>query len=390
MASVGLYSCELDAFDLSSTAVDLWVGSCQSSRRIMAKAKKAEFQSLIELRTMADNLPFPSIELDVFKKATFEPEKVRQERRYIPFDSGMQAIGRFLAERGVVELLTPEQVSALFTEIHWFAFSIRKLAARKNYKDEKQAKAALIEARRMFSRIEGAEEELFIANRRLVVNCVKPFFWIGQVWIADFLQEGSKALANAVRKFDFTRGTPFFSYAQKSIQNRLRNFFRDHVRAGSFGIKPSREMQLVKGIIDTWVRDYGEEPNDETVAKIADIPVERIPKIRSYVRQWEKMPAQPVSLDLLINEEGSSLHEVIEDPSAKESSLGAENAEVWAAIEQLPERSRYIMKLRYIDGRTLEETGEILNLTRARIKQIQDASLKKVRLMLGARIRDDD
>jgi DNA-directed RNA polymerase specialized sigma subunit len=44
-------------------------------------------------------------------------------------------------------------------------------------------------------------------------------------------------------------------------------------------------------------------------------------------------------------------------------------------MEQLPDRARYIMKLRFIDGRTLEETGKLLKLTRARIKQIQDASL---------------
>lgn len=353
----------------------------------MAKEKKAAFESVVELKYMADNLPFPSIELSQFKSAGFVPEQVRQPRRYIGFDSSMQAIGRFLAERGVVELLSSEQVGHLFTEIHWNAWHIRRMANRR-FASEKDAKTALIDARRKFSHIEAAEEELFIANRRLVVNCVKPFFWIGQVWISDFLQEGSKALANAVRKFDFTRGTPFFSYAQKSIQNRLRNFFRDHVRAGSFGIKPSREMQLVKGIVDSWVRDYGEEPNDETVAKIADIPIERIPKIRNYVRQWEKMPAQPLSLDMLINEDGSSLHEVIEDPSAKASSSGAEHAEVWAAVEQLPERARYIMKLRYIEGRTLEETGELLNLTRARIKQIQDASLKKIRLALKAKLDD--
>lgn len=351
----------------------------------MAKEKKAAFESVVELKYMADNLPFPSIELSQFKSAVFVPEQVRQPRRYIGFDSSMQAIGRFLAERGVVELLSSEQVGHLFTEIHWNAWHIRRMANRR-FASEKDAKTALVDARRKFSHIEAAEEELFIANRRLVVNCVKPFFWIGQVWISDFLQEGSKALANAVRKFDFTRGTPFFSYAQKSIQNRLRNFFRDHVRAGSFGIKPSREMQLVKGIVDSWVRDYGEEPNDETVAKISDIPLERIPKIRNYVRQWEKMPAQPLSLDMLINEDGSSLHEVIEDPSAKASSSGAEHAEIWAAVEQLPERARYIMKLRYIEGRTLEETGELLNLTRARIKQIQDASLKKIRLALKAKL----
>lgn len=353
----------------------------------MAKGNKPASESVLELRSMAEGLPFPAIELDQFKKSSFAPEKVRQPRRYIGFDSSMQAIGRFLAERGVVDLLTPEQVAHLFTEIHWNAWHIRKLSNQR-FKSDKESREALVEARRRFSHIEAAEEELFIANRRLVVNCVKPFFWIGQVWISDFLQEGSKALANAVRKFDFTRGTPFFSYAQKSIQNRLRNFFRDHVRAGSFGIKPSREMLLVKNIIDTWVRDYGEEPNDETVAKISDIPIERIAKVRNFVRQWEKIPAPPVSLDLMINEDGSSLHEIIEDTSAKESSAGAEHAEIWAAVEQLPERARYIMKLRFIEGRTLEETGEALKLTRARIKQIQDASLKKIRHVLGAKLKD--
>jgi len=350
----------------------------------MGGTRKSAFESVTELKSMAENLPFSSIELPAFKKAGFKPEKVRQERRYVSFDSGMQSIGRFLVERGTVELLNSEQVSNLFTEIHWNAWHIRKMAA-KRYKTEEAGKAALIEARRRFSQIEAAEEELFIANRRLVVNCVKPFFWIGQVWLSDFLQEGSKALSNAVRKFDFTRGTPFFSYAQKSIQNRLRNFFRDHVRSGSFGIKPSREMTLVKSIIDTWRRDYEEEPSDEVVAKIADIPAERIAKIRSFVKQWEKIPAPPISLDTLINEDGSSLYEVIEDENAKQSSAGAENSEIWAAIEQLPERARYIMKLRFLEGRTLEETGELLKLTRARIKQIQDSSLKKVRQLLGSK-----
>lgn len=338
---------------------------------------------------MAENMPFPVIELPEFKKASFKVEQVRQERRYVKFDSSMQAIGRFLMERGSVEILNGEQVTNLFTEIHWNVCHIRKMSGKK-YKTEESAHKALVEARRRFSQVEAAEEELFIANRRLVVNCVKPFFWIGQVWLSDFLQEGSKALANAVRKFDFTRGTPFFSYAQVSIQNRLRNFFRDHVRSGSFGIKPSREMTLVKNIIDSWNRDYGEDPSDEIIAKIGDLPLEKIGKIRTFVRQWEKIPAPPVSLDTLINEDGTTLYEVIEDVDAKAVSNGAETSEVWAAIKQLPVRSQKIMQLRFIEGRTLEETGAALNLTRARIKQIQDASLKKVRALLGNATRHGD
>jgi RNA polymerase primary sigma factor len=350
----------------------------------MATTGKPSGESAVELKWLADNLPFPTIEPPEFAQKGFVPFKVRQPRTYVKMDSGMQAISRFLVERGTVELLNSEQVVQLFTEIHWNACRIRALAAHR-YRAEAKAREALVEARRCFSDIEAAEEELFIANRRLVVNCVKPFFWIGQVWLSDFLQEGSKALSNAVRKFDFTRGTPFFSYAQKSIQNRLRNFFRDHVRSGSFGIKPSREMTLVKGVLDTWKRDYGEEPTDEVLAKIADIPIERIAKVRAFVRQWEKIPAPPVSLDLLINEDGASLHEIIEDVDAKSAASGAENAEIWTAMEQLPERARYIMKLRFIEGRTLEETGELLHLTRARIKQIQDQSLKKIRSLLGGR-----
>lgn len=351
----------------------------------MASSRKAQ-EYHDEIRALADNLPFPVIEPPELKDRRFEPAKVRQARSYISPDSNMQAIGRFLVERGTVELLGPDLTLALFREIHWCCMQIRRLA-RRRFKDAAEARAALAEARGHISRIEAAEEELFIANRRLIVNCAKPFFWIGQIWLSDFLQEGSKALANAVRKFDFTRGTPFYSYSQKAVQNRLRNFFRDHVRSGSFGIRPSREMQLIKSILDTWRRDYKEEPTDEVVAKIADIPVERVHKVRAYVAQWERMPAATVSLDAMINEDGSNMYEVIEDTGVQDASQGAEVAEVWQAMEQLPERARYIMKLRFIDGRTLEETGKLLSLTRARIKQIQDASLKKIRHVLGGRIR---
>jgi RNA polymerase primary sigma factor len=334
-----------------------------------------------ELRALAASLPFPVIDAPEFRRANYEPPCVRQPRTYVEPDRSMQTVGRFLVERGTVELLGPEQTLQLFTEIHWCCAQIRRLA-RKRFKSAESARAALVEARRLVSRIEAAEEELFIANRRLIVNCIKPYFWIGPVWIADFLQEGSKALANAVRKFDYTRGTPFYSYSQKAIQNRLRNFFRDHVRAGSFGIRPSREMQLVKSIIDTWKRDYGETPSDAVVAKIADLPLDRVAKVRTYVMQWERMPAPPVSLDALFNEDGGNLYDMVEDPLAREASQGAEVAEVWKAMEKLPERARYIMKLRFVEGRTLEETGRLLSLTRARIKQIQDAALKKLRLIL--------
>jgi RNA polymerase primary sigma factor len=342
---------------------------------------KAGQRYVRELQVMAEGLPFRQITLPEFKRAAYQPVMVRQPRTFQAHDSDAQAIGRFLIERGVVELLPPESTLNLFREIHWCGFAIRTLA-RKRFKQARHCREAVARARTLMSRIEAAEEELFIANRRLVVNCVKPFFWMGQVWVGDFLQEGSKALSNAVRKFDFTRGTPFYAYAQKAVQNRLRNFFRDHVRSGSIGICPTRDMTMVKNLIETWKNDHKEDPDNSVLAKLTGLPEARIVKIKMFLHQWETMPAPPISLDAMVGDSTSSLHEMIEDVDAEAASDAAEKSEVWAAIDRLPPRARYIMRLRFIEGRTLEETGRLLNLTRARIKQIQDDSLRKLRQML--------
>jgi RNA polymerase primary sigma factor len=340
-----------------------------------------------ELKALADSLPLKKITLPEFRKPGYEPVKVRQPRTFVRPDPSMQAIGRFLVERGSVELLAPAQTLQLFKEMHYCAWKIRQLA-RKPRATAAQRRKDLILARSFISEIEAAEEELFIANRRLVVSCIKPYFWIGQVWLADFLQEGSKALSNAIRKFDFTRGTPFYVYAQKAVQNRLRNFFRDHVRAGSIGVHPSQDMGVIRDLIETWKKDRGREPDNEELAKLSGLPMARVAKLRPFIHQWDHVPAPIVSLDAMFNENGTNLYDIVEDPDAEEASQVAQRAEIWAAIDRLPPRARYIMRLRFIDGRTLEETGKMLSLTRARIKQIQDDSLRKLRQMLRRGVRN--
>ena len=89
-----------------------------------------------------------------------------------------------------------------------------------------------------------------------------------------------------------------------------------------------------------------------------------------------------VSLDQVVGDSSTPFHELVEDTKNESASDLAEKAEVWEAIKQLPERSRKILQLRFIEGRTLEETGQMLDLTRARIKQIQDESLKKLQQIL--------
>ncbi|MCC5849917.1 MAG: sigma-70 family RNA polymerase sigma factor [Verrucomicrobia bacterium] len=334
-----------------------------------------------EVRDAVKGLPFKPVHIEEFDDPDYEPESVRQERRYGRPDSHTQPITRFLGERGMVDILTSDQIEELFREIHWCCEQIRRLA-ESDSEDPAYWREALKKTIRLMQRTEAAEEELFIANRQLVVACVKPFYWIGQIWISDFLQEGSRALANAIRKFDFSRGIPFYAYSQRSIQNRLRNFFRDHIRTGALGMKPSHDMTRMLEVIQKWRDRHGEDPSEVVVCEMTDLPPERVKRLMPLVRQWERMPDTPLSLDAVLGDSRSSLHELVADSHQEEVSAETERGEIWEAIGQLPERMQLILKLRFVEGRTLEDVGNEFGLTRARIKQLQDEALHKVRLLL--------
>lgn len=334
-----------------------------------------------DVREAAVGLPFLNLEIPEFRDPDYEPEKIRQERRYGRSDSQTQPITRFLADRGQVDILPPEHITELFREIYWSCYHLRALAAAETDDPDYWADA-LRRTLKLVQRMEAAEEELFIANRQLIVACVKPFYWIGQIWISDFLQEGSRALGNAIRKFDFTRGVPFYAYAQRSIQNRLRNFFRDHIRTGALGMKPSYDMTRMQQVIEQWKDRHGEEPSQVVIAEMTDLPEERVKRLMPLVRQWQRMPRTPMSLDAVLGDTQSSLHELVADHDQIDSSEEVERNEVWEAVARLPERLQLILKRRYVDGYTLEEVGDEFGLTRARIKQLQDEGLEKMRAFM--------
>ena len=336
-----------------------------------------------ELDSLAASLPFRVIELPEFKSPDCEPASIRQKRTYPERNSDMTQITRFLAERGVVEILVPEQTLALFREIHWCAYRIRLLASDPGHTSQK-LQDAVVTARKLVSRIESAEEELYIANRRVIVNAMRPYFWIGQIWLGDFLQEGSRALSNAVRRFDFTRGTPFIAYAQRAVMNRLANYFRDHVRSGSICMRLSNAMVAVSKVMDEWKQVHGREPTDEELMSLTALPVARIKKARAAIRASKRLPSSLVSLDAEAGPDcEATLYDLMKDVDAPVILNTVQQSEIWDTVKQLPDRERNIIRFRFFEGMTLEETGKELNLTRARIKQIQDTALGKVRDQLG-------
>ena len=337
----------------------------------------------MELDSLATSLPFRRIEWPELNHPDYKPIMVRQKRIYLKYHSDMTQIARFLAERGVVELLSPEQTLDLFKEIYWCAYRIRCLAADPGDTLQK-IQNAVMTARKLVSQIETAEEELYIANRRVIVHALRPYFWIGKIWQGDFLQEGSRALSHAVRRFDFTRGTPFIAYAQRAIINRFANYFRDHVRSGSICMRLSNAMMSVSNVMDEWKQIHGREPSDEVLIRLTALPISRIKKAKAAIRASKRLPSSLVSLDAEVFTDGdNTLYDLMKDGDAPVISDTAQQSEIWDAVKQLPDRERNIIQFRFLQGMTLQETGRALHLTRARIKQIQDGALEKVRDQLG-------
>ena len=336
-----------------------------------------------EMLSMANQLPYPRIACREFSQRGYEPPAIRQPRSFSKPASCSHIIGRFLQERGTVELLKPDQTVALFKEIHWCVHRIRALS-RRRHTSVAPWKDSLREARLLMSRIEAAEEELYIANRRLIVKCARHYFWLDPFVLADFLQEGARTMANAVRCFDFTRGTPFIAYAQRAVQNRLRNCVRDYLRAGMITLQPSREMETVSQAIDTWQTEHGNKPDNPTLARITGLSEMRVHKTRNYLNTMKHAPVAMVSLDALIHENSQAdLYDFIQDTRSENALESAAKAEIWKLVDRLPARDRQIIRLRFMEGHTLEETGRMLHLTRARIKQLQDRALWSLRQMLS-------
>jgi RNA polymerase primary sigma factor len=337
-----------------------------------------------ELVTMANQLPFPHIKCREFDRPDYRPNQIRQPRCYMREKIGSASIQRFLNERGMVGLLEHRQTQDLFKEIHWCAYRIRRLAGQPATR-VRDYRETVNEARRLMSQIEAAEEELFIANRRLIVKCVKHYGWIDPILQEDFLQEGARSLAHAVRKFDFRRGTPFVAYAQRAVQNRLRNYLRDQIRAGQLTFQPSLDLLAIQQVLSDWKCRKGDMPSVKQIAALTGLDEERVRKIQAMMKANRYLPSSFVSLDAVIGHDNDAdLYEFVKDEHAVDAAGATQRSEIWSLVDQLPPRERIILRLRYMDGLTLEETGQILNLTRARIKQLQDRALWRIRQAVTA------
>jgi RNA polymerase primary sigma factor len=234
-----------------------------------------------------------------------------------------------------------------------------------------------------------ARNDFVKANLRLVVSIARRFNH-GRMALADLIQEGNLGLMKAVERYDYRRGFRFSTYASWWIRHAISRALADK----------GREVRLPVHMIDAQHRltkarraltgQLGRQPTSEELATATQMPLDKIEKMRSWLLE------QSVSIDKPVgDDEGRVLGEVLEDPDREEVSptddleWEALTSEVRDLLRELRPIEADILRQRFGLGTeqelTLKEIGDKYNLSRERIRQLQEQALAKMRRALARR-----
>lgn len=228
---------------------------------------------------------------------------------------------------------------------------------------------------------EKAYQRLVEANLRFVVSVAKQYQNTGLALI-DAIQDGNVGLMTAASKFDETRGFKFISYAVWWIRQSILQGMAENSRMVRLPLNQIGLLGKINKSVSKFEQENGRYPSEEEIAELIDFPAGKI-------REIQTVGSRHMSFDAPFEDDSdsSSLIDIIPNNNspATDSGLDMESlsSDLNRALQVLKPRDREILILSFgLDGmgeRGLEEIAERLDLTRERVRQIRERSIKQLR-----------
>src|SRR5215203_5133597 len=332
----------------------------EEARNLLESAQQAGGSvTLEEIASALDELEIDATVIEEFYLSLEEhgieivgravPEEEEQDRRGTR-EVSTDALQLFLKDIGKVELLTAAQEVEL---------------AKRIERGDMDAKRQMVEA-----------------NLRLVVSIAKRYRNQGLPFL-DLIQEGTIGLVRAAEKFDHRKGFKFSTYATWWIRQAVARALADKARTIRMPVHVVEKLNKIMRTERKLRAERGREPCSQEIAHELDLTVDEVDQIRRSAQT-------PVSLEKPVgDDEESEFGHFITDELAPQPEEVAEDILRKEALVKilgtLSERERRVLELRYgLNGeqpRTLDEVGRTFQVTRERIRQIENQSLKKLRAL---------
>ena len=239
----------------------------------------------------------------------------------------------------------------------------------------------LVLAKRAQKGDEFARKRMIEANLRFVVNVAKKYQNQG-LPLSDLINEGNIGLMTALEKFDPDKGYHFISYAVWWIRQAIMKAINEKSRAVRLPLNRTNELLQIQKAQRSLMKDLNtEDPSMEEIGELAGFDAQHVSNLLSISREL-------VSLDALVFNDGSAsnIGDFLEDDTQNpEQSLLEQSLkdDVRSLLATLSDKEREILELRFgLDGKnpmSLKEIGELYNLTKERIRQIEKKAIERLR-----------